>query len=291
MIFLTNVSRAQLPAFPPGIPLTTATVRTAVNYVPSKHQFIYSYLVTNSKHSVGKAVEFDIDISTLSGIRLLGSAQMSDNASSFFAPVHNVIVPYDFVSQPKGWSSGEMQRTAMWSGDPAILPGQSLGAFILTSDDSLPGIRRFAIKPAYDSSDFVPGGIDDPGDMTSEQVVDLDNAIQKVIQSHGFLIGPVQLPTRVDIGQLLVYLTSLTHQAVSLGWIYGPGSDGIVQSLDAKLTAAKASAAFGDDKTAINQLNAFVNELQALRGKHFNDNAFYLLQANAQFILSKLSAP
>ncbi|NNN06475.1 MAG: hypothetical protein HKL90_11290 [Elusimicrobia bacterium] len=104
-------------------------------------------------------------------------------------------------------------------------------------------------------------------------------------------VGPTQPLSLTDIGQLLDFLASLKHQAVSLGWIYGPGSDGIVQSLDAKLTAAKASAASGDDKTAINQLNAFINELQAQRGKHLNDNAFYLLQANAQFILSKLGSP
>ncbi len=31
-----------------------------------------------------------------------------------------------------------------------------------------------------------------------------------------------------------------------------------------------------------------VNELEAQRGKHLNDDAFFMLQANVQFILAKL---
>ena len=83
-------------------------------------------------------------------------------------------------------------------------------------------------------------------------------------------------------------LVAFKHEAVSLKWISGPGSEGIVRSLDAKLDSAKASISRGQNKTAANQLNAFINELQAQRGKAVNDSAFYLLKANAEFIIGKL---
>ncbi len=113
-------------------------------------------------------------------------------------------------------------------------------------------------------------------------------AARAATSATGFTIGPVSPPSLTDPVQLLDFLISLKHQAASLGWIFGPGSSGIVKSLDAKLDAAKASVARGQNKTASNQMNAFINELQAQRGKHFNDNAFFLLKVNAEFIISKL---
>ncbi len=108
---------------------------------------------------------------------------------------------------------------------------------------------------------------------------------------HGLTIGPMQSPTGLMPAALLDRLGGLKHQALALGWIFGPGADGVVQSLDAKLTAAKAALARGDAKAAEGQLAAFVNELEAQRGKHLNDDAYFMLKANAQFIVSKLSPP
>ena len=102
-----------------------------------------------------------------------------------------------------------------------------------------------------------------------------------------FSVGPstfVYSPPGIAVDRLVAF----KHEAVSLKWISGPGSEGIVRSLDAKLDSAKASISRGQNKTAANQLNAFINELQAQRGKAVNDSAFYLLKANAEFIIGKL---
>ncbi len=299
--FFPGLLHAQTLAMPAGIPLTTATVSVAVSYDPTNYIFIYSYSVSNSKQSAGKIDALNIDISTAPNGASLGSNDLLNGATGYSGfgsatsladSVGNATIPVGFKSQPAGWSSGPTaQFTASWYGPlppgDYIAPGESLGAFVLTSH-GLPGIRHFAVRPAYNSADFLPGIDDDSSEAT--QISDLDNEIQRVIQSQGYTIGPVQPPSLTDSGQLLDFMAALKHQAASLGWIYGPGSDGIVRSLDAKLTAAKASAASGDGKAAINQLNAFINELQAQRGKTISDNAFYLLQPNAQFIISKLGS-
>ncbi|NNN04713.1 MAG: hypothetical protein HKL90_02315 [Elusimicrobia bacterium] len=105
---------------------------------------------------------------------------------------------------------------------------------------------------------------------------------------HGLTIGPMQSPVGLTPAALVDRLAALKHQALTLGWISGPGAEGVVQSLDAKLTAAKAALARGDAKAAEGQLTAFINELNAQHGKLIDDNAFFMLQANAQFILAKL---
>lgn len=299
--FLATLAHAQTPPLPPGIPLTTATVSVMVNYDPGKDIFTYSYSLSNSKQSVGKIDSFYLDISTISGGAALGSSGLINSATGYSGlgtmgtlpgKVANATVTVGFESQPTGWDSGPTaQLTAGWFPGPHgdyINPGQSLSGFVLTSH-GLPGVRHFSAEPAYDPDDFISGGIDDPpANMTAQQVVDLDNAIQRAIKSQGVTIGPVSPPSTTDAGSLVGWLASLKHQAADLGWIFGPGADGIVQSLDAKLAAASASIASGDSKTAANQLSAFINEVQAQRGKHVNDDACYLLTANAQYILTRL---
>ncbi len=69
------------------------------------------------------------------------------------------------------------------------------------------------------------------------------------------------------------------------GWIT---NNGIINSLNVKLRAAKESLQKDKKETAANQLKAFINELNAQKGKHINENAWALLKANAEFIIAKL---
>ncbi len=298
--FFNPFVRAQTLPFPSGIPLTTATISATIAYDSADDVFVYNYLVSNSKQSVGVVSAFYVDISTSAGGAVLSSADLTNSATGYSGfgsavslsrIVKNATVPVGFKSQPAGWNSGSTaQFTAGWFGPlppgAPIAPGQSLGTFVLVSH-GLPGIRHFTAKPRYDPADFLPG-IDEVPDAIAQQVVDLDNEIQRVIQTRGYTIGPVQPPSLTDVGRLLDFVASLKHQAAALGWISGPGVEGVVQSLDAKLSAAKAALARGDAKAAEGQITAFIDELEAQRGKHLNDDAFYMLQANAQFILAKL---
>jgi hypothetical protein len=65
---------------------------------------------------------------------------------------------------------------------------------------------------------------------------------------------------------------------------------GIANSLDAKLNAALDSINRGNNKAAVNQLNAFINEVQAQTGKAIAQNQAQQLISSAQSIISALSS-
>jgi hypothetical protein len=73
------------------------------------------------------------------------------------------------------------------------------------------------------------------------------------------------------------------------GGIYGPGAHGIVQSLDAKLEAAQRNVEVGQYQTAINNLQAFIHEVEAQTDIHITPDAAQLLIGDAQRIIAALS--
>lgn len=209
-------------------------------------------------------------------------------------------VPFDTTAlhAPQGWTSrgccvvdnkregATGIRTTGWVYDASgalILPGAFQDGFVLeASSASVPTIVRYFIESFTD----LDTPIGEPGDAGEEKtIINLTNLFNN--STSGFTLGPAPSPL-LDIPALIGRLIDLKHRSASLGWIYGPGSEGIVKSLDAKLDAAKASVARSQNKAAVNQLNAFINELQAQRDKHINDNAFLLLKTNAEFIIGKL---
>jgi 2',3'-cyclic-nucleotide 2'-phosphodiesterase (5'-nucleotidase family) len=66
---------------------------------------------------------------------------------------------------------------------------------------------------------------------------------------------------------------------------------GIANSLTMKLENAKNSLAKGQMGAAANQLNAFINEVQAQSGKHIAADAAALLIADAQWLLNHMNDP
>ena len=101
---------------------------------------------------------------------------------------------------------------------------------------------------------------------------------------RGKTIGPV-IVTDTSSGGLIDRLIVLKDSMPGFGWIT---NQGIINSLNAKLSAAKGSIARGNHKTASDQLNAFINELNAQKGKQVNATAWALLRANAEFLIHKL---
>lgn len=320
---LGTFSSASPLTLPSGIPLTTATVRAAVTYDSAKDVFRYAYTIINAPQSVGQIDSFYIDIATLPGGITLSSDGLINSATgysgigvlSLSSEVENTTIPVGFESQPEGWDSGpSAELTAGWYGPlppgVPISPGQSLGLFVLTSH-GLPGVRRFTVEPSYDPDDFIKGNIDDAdSDEEAQQIVDLDNAIQRAIQFQGITIGPIRPPSLTDLTQLINFLISLKHQSVSSGWLSG---EEFINQLDKKLEQAKKALAEGKGFKARKKLEQFINELEQQRkeqekrqheasekGKEkreewpeedkrfLNDNAFFLLKPNAEFIISKL---
>jgi hypothetical protein len=84
-------------------------------------------------------------------------------------------------------------------------------------------------------------------------------------------------------------LMDLKHRLYAEGGIYGPGAEGIVQSLDAKLEAAQRNVDAGLLQAAINNLQAFIHEVEAQTGKHITPDATWLLVEDAQYIIIALS--
>jgi hypothetical protein len=84
-------------------------------------------------------------------------------------------------------------------------------------------------------------------------------------------------------------LIDLKHRLYAEGGIYGPGAAGIVQSLDAKLEAAQRNLGAGLPHAAINNLHAFIHEVEAQTGKHITPDAAQLMIGDAQQLIIALS--
>lgn len=102
----------------------------------------------------------------------------------------------------------------------------------------------------------------------------------------GKTVGIEPFPDDLSPTDLLRRLRELTDQTCGeLGWI---DNAGICNSLDKKLQNAERSLERGRANSARGQLGGFLNELQAQRGKHVSDSAYWLLKVNAEFVLSQL---
>ncbi len=102
----------------------------------------------------------------------------------------------------------------------------------------------------------------------------------------GKTVGIEPFPDDLSPTDLLRRLRELTDQTCGeLGWI---DNAGICDSLDKNLQNAERSLERGRANSVRGQLGAFLNELQAQRGKHVNDSAYWLLKANVEFVLSQL---
>lgn len=107
-------------------------------------------------------------------------------------------------------------------------------------------------------------------------------------KATGITLSALFDPRGKSIADILNYLITQKHQAKDLGWLSGPGVDGLEKSLDAKLNAAKEALGRGQNNAVRNQLNALLNEVEAQKGKVLNNNAYLLLKLNAEYIVTKL---
>jgi hypothetical protein len=93
---------------------------------------------------------------------------------------------------------------------------------------------------------------------------------------------PAATATRIATSESLKQDITLSRK---IGWI---DNDGIVNSLLAKANAIEASIVKGDKETAGNQLNAFVNEVNAQKGKQIADQAVKIFLEDVQYMLGNL---
>jgi hypothetical protein len=79
-----------------------------------------------------------------------------------------------------------------------------------------------------------------------------------------------------------------TMAALNYFYSLGDIKDGIYNGLLAKLEAAQAALARGQYGAAANNLNAFINQILAQKGKGITEDAADLLMADAQWVISTL---
>jgi hypothetical protein len=123
-------------------------------------------------------------------------------------------------------------------------------------------------------------------DVSNGQLVELllvpagthNVAAQGVDQADNMAGASVTFTVVTDIDGLLA---SLNHMC-ELGWI---SQQGVCKSLNAKLAATKAAIERDQLTPASNTLNAFINELEAQRGKAVSQTAFDVLLANAIYVM------
>ncbi|MEK7287396.1 MAG: hypothetical protein AAB091_02380 [Elusimicrobiota bacterium] len=283
--FLSRMSYSQVQLLPGEVLPVLKDVRVSVSAQFSPNGiFTYSYAIVNLPLNTGKIDRVEVDISRdTSSVQFGAEGLINDN--SFVESIANqaLLVPIGLRS-PTNWISGlNVDRTAGWGAvavEQEIAPGKMLDGFLIQSR-GVPGIRGITLHPEFAQT---------PVDEASESDVQRLDAIEKQIKFNTVTIGP-DAPESLEPISLIDRLISLKHQSISLRWIFGPGSKGITNSLDAKLNAAKDSVSRGNNDAAKGQLGAFINEAEAQHGKHLNDNAFFLLKVNAEFIVSKLGSP
>lgn len=241
--------------------------------------FSYSYTVKSNPQSEQNVWIFDITLPE-KGIIINAAGPFGwgepgwSGKKTKYSHLREIKPPYQI-----GWTASEGKE---------IKPSETLSGFMFHTSFGLPGIVDFYVEgdaplpkcPEGMAVDFIPGYHDlttyGPGIM-------------------GKIIGPTAPPADFKPLEFLNYIINLKHQAFSLDWIKNKG---IENSLDAKLDNAKKKLEAGDNNTAKNILNAFINEVEAQgcetyedcpKGKHLTPEAYALLKYNVQDLMEKLT--
>ena len=249
---------------------------------------VYWYRINNASESRGGAAYFSLDVSaprgtgfpTLpatgrfmhgAGFRGVDLAQFQDH------------VPVGPIS-PTNWESVlTKQATLDWYGGRGgasgeydnIPPGDSLGGFGLRSP-YLPGIRQSWARPTFLSCCAKPRA----ATATSEA----EYPDPSEFKISGRTVGPTVRPEAMTLG---LVRADLAQVCGALRWIPDGAMCGPLQ---ATLARAAAAAQRGDRSAATDALRAFVDALDAQHGpgKPVNDNAYWLLKVNGEYLLTHM---
>lgn len=246
----------------------------------------------------------------------LRNSTMSQQAlEGFFVQVDVNVTKVDMLPAP-GWDVGGCcisngrKRVVDWlpgSAFPLIRPGDALGGFRLRLK-SLPAVKDFHAQ-GFTTKDLAPA--EGLTDEDYQRLGELQSTFANSFSAK--TLGPDPVPEVVDPSSLIDRLISLKRQAASLGWITG---EKFIRKLDKRLEKAKRALSRNKPFVARAKLKQFIRDLEHQRRKQqkreehedehgernekseglhghklkafLNDNAFFLLQVNAEFTLSKL---
>jgi hypothetical protein len=179
------------------------------------------------------------------------------------------------VIKPKNWDFNPHVRHHLvsWQVKPflsyhpnaLLIPGSTDSTFRFSSN----GLPRTGIY-------YIKGNNGDVNFSTEDLVT---NSVR------GTTLSPYDPPNPFDAGIFTDTLRSFASQACNLKWI---DNKGICQSLQAKLKNVQNQLGKGKTKVAINSLQAFLNEVEAQKGKHLTSEGFGLLYYNGKYLLKML---
>lgn len=179
------------------------------------------------------------------------------------------------MGKPKNWRFNPhlKYRLVSWQVEPfleqhpdALLePGESDSSFNFTST----GLPRPATH-------YVKGN---NGDLS----FDTDDLVTNSVT--GITLGPYNPPDPFDAGVFTDSLRSYSTRACELEWIT---NNGICKSLEVKLDNVARQLQRGNTSTAANNVQAFLNEVEAVRRNHLTSEGYGLLYYNASYLLKQL---
>jgi len=255
--------------------------------------WIYQYRITNISQNRWAISGFFLDLSAPSGTRhrtLPATGPFRDWHGDGVRVPSRDHVPVGPIS-PETWGTVlRVDASLLWYGttggvidNDSIAPGTSLAGFGLRSP-YLPGTRQFWAEPTWQACCSEPGPDPETG-LPGEEHPGTDE-----FRQSGWTVGPTRAPDEMSdpynaLGIVLGYI----RNTCDISWITNPG---ICNSLRTKLEQARRALERGNNEAATGQLQAFLNELEAQRGdepgKHVNDNAYWLLKVNVEFILERI---
>ena len=252
----------------------------------SSHYLLYRYRLRNSVSSVSGVAGINLDLSAQRGTGVLGlpsTGRFVHGAEAGVGPISDH-VPVGVIN-PEGWTSGLARRNAILSWGPREGYESPNGIVVAFADDSaspggskegfglrspfLPGVRRFSAEPTLASccSQYRPGSHGEypvPGHF----------------RVSGFTVAPTVRPQDMTIK---VLLDDLQQTCGELRWI----TDGAVCSRF-RSTLEPVSGRQADPEASRTALRTVRGELEAQHGsaKPVNDNAYWLLKVNAEYLLA-----
>lgn len=253
----------------------------------------YSYTLKNGGQSNGDIFSFEIDIKTdpskvsydTTGL-LFKNKNLRQRFERLYSTLADSIIPVGFSNVPTWWMAGlTVDKTASFGGS-LVKPGETQSGFELNSK-GLPGIRSYVLSPNYDPSEYYPS-VDELESI--EEIKRIDSLIsrdRRELPVRGKTVGPVAPPSNTSPSNYTSTLLSyLSQSCTELGWIT---NQGICRSLEVKLENAQRQLERGNTNAASGSLQAFLNELEAQKGKQVSPEAYALLYFNGEYLLNRLN--
>jgi hypothetical protein len=287
VLFLFGAVSARAQDYPN---LKNVKVDSQVRYDQQNSMYFYTYDIFNSKSSIGEIFVLEIKLNLYTKLNkpdttglIFANQFMQWSFREIYPSLKGRIVPVGFPKIPSGWNGtlSHHTRSAGFNGFPNIAPGESLKGFEMMSR-GLPSIRKFTARPSFDVDKYFPS-IEDTS-KNAMTIAEMDS-IRNSLNYSGFTIGPSLPPVPFSDRVFSDTLMSYTSQACNLKWI---DNKGICQSLQTKLQNVQKQLGKGKTKTAINDLQAFLNEVGAQKGKHLTSEGYGLLYFNGKYLKQQL---